>query len=138
VRFAISIVAALMILGLAAFGIVSAQKMSTASSQAIAASDSTADPAPQAAPATARRHPVNPVSQIAQLSGEPAPAPSVAPMQVAEATPATAPAAASAVLTWVAQATNDRRVISGIVPCSEKRLSLVRLSARVWTSDNYL
>lgn len=33
-RFAISIVAALMILGLAAFGVVSAQKMSTAPSQA--------------------------------------------------------------------------------------------------------
>jgi peptidoglycan/xylan/chitin deacetylase (PgdA/CDA1 family) len=104
-RLVINMVAALMILGLAAFGIVSAQKMSTSSSQAIAASDSTADPAPQAAPATARRHPVNPVSQIAQLSGEPAPAPSVAPMQVAEATRATAPAAASAVLTRVAQAT---------------------------------
>ena len=53
-RFVISIVAALMILGLAAFGIVSAQKMSTTSSQATAASNSTADPAP----ATARRHPV--------------------------------------------------------------------------------
>jgi peptidoglycan/xylan/chitin deacetylase (PgdA/CDA1 family) len=94
-----------MILGLAAFSIVSAQKMSTASSQATAASDSTADPAPQAAPATARRHPVNPVSQIAQLAGEPAPAPSAAPMQVAEATPATAPAAANAAPTRVAQAT---------------------------------
>jgi hypothetical protein len=100
-RFVISIVAALMILGLAAFGIVSAQKMSTTSSQATAASDSTADPAP----ATARRHPVNPVSQIAQLAGEPAPAPSAAPMQVAEATPATAPAAANAAPTRVAQAT---------------------------------
>ena len=100
-RFVISIVAALMILGLAAFGIVSAQKMSTTSSQATAASNSTADPAP----ATARRHPVNPVSQIAQLAGEPAPAPSAAPMQVAEATPATAPAAANAAPTRVAQAT---------------------------------
>ena len=55
-RFAISIVAALMILGLAAFGVVSAQKMSTAPSQATA-SDSAAAPAPQAAPAAARRHP---------------------------------------------------------------------------------
>lgn len=67
-RFVISIIAALMILGLAAFGIVSAQKMSTAPSQATAASDSPAAPAPQAAPVTARRHPVNPVSQVAQVT----------------------------------------------------------------------
>jgi peptidoglycan/xylan/chitin deacetylase (PgdA/CDA1 family) len=100
-RFVISIVAALMILGLAAFGIVSAQKMSTTSSQAIAASDLTANQAP----ATTRRHPVNPVNQIAQVAGEPAPAPSAAPMQVDEATPATAPAAANAAPTRVAQAT---------------------------------
>ena len=33
---------------------------------------------------------------------------------------------------------DDRRVISGIVHVSEKRLSLVRLPARVWTSDNDL
>jgi peptidoglycan/xylan/chitin deacetylase (PgdA/CDA1 family) len=100
-RFAISIVAALMILGLAAFGIVSAQKMSASRSQA-AASDS---PAPQAAPAATRRHPVNPVSQIAQTAGEPAPAPAAAPIEVAEATPATAPAAPNAAPTRVAQAT---------------------------------
>src|SRR3974377_189845 len=100
-RLVINIGAALIILGLAAFGIVSAQKMSTASSQATAASDSTADPAP----ATARRHPVNPVSQIAQLGGDPARAPPAAPMHVAEATPATAPAAANAAPTRVAQAT---------------------------------
>ena len=43
-RFVISIVAALMILGLAAFGIVSAQKMSATSSQTTA-SDSAAAPA---------------------------------------------------------------------------------------------
>ena len=72
-RFAISIVAALMILGLAAFGVVSAQKMSTAPSQATA-SDSAAAPAPQAAPAAARRHPVNPVSQVAQAGPETPPA----------------------------------------------------------------
>jgi peptidoglycan/xylan/chitin deacetylase (PgdA/CDA1 family) len=86
-RFVISIVAALMVLGLAAFGVVSAQKMSATSSQATAAADSTASPAPQAA----RRHPVNPVSQIAQTAGEPAPAPAAAPMRVAEATQATPP-----------------------------------------------
>ena len=43
-RFAISIVAALMILGLAAFGVVSAQKMSTGAAQA------TASDSPPAAP----------------------------------------------------------------------------------------
>src|SRR6202040_2360835 len=91
VRFVVSIVAALMILGLAAFGVVSAQKkMSPAPSQATAASDSTAAPAPQAAPAAARRHPVNPVSQIAQTVGEPTLAPAVAPIRMAEAPQATA------------------------------------------------
>jgi hypothetical protein len=64
-RFVISIVVALMILGLAALGIVSVQKMSTARSQATA-SDSPATPVPQAAPTAARRHPVNPVSQVAE------------------------------------------------------------------------
>jgi peptidoglycan/xylan/chitin deacetylase (PgdA/CDA1 family) len=110
-RFAISIVAALMILGLAAFGVVSAQKMSTAPSQATV-SDSAAAPAPQAAPAAARRHPVNPVSQVAQAGPETPPAASApaasvpvasapaaaAPMRVAQATQTTpaAPSAASA------------------------------------------
>jgi len=106
-RFVISIVAALMILGLAAFGVVSAQKMSTAPSQATA-SDSAAAPAPQAAPAAARHHPaVNPVSQVAQTSVETTPAASTpaasapaapAPMRVAQATQTTpaAPSAASA------------------------------------------
>jgi peptidoglycan/xylan/chitin deacetylase (PgdA/CDA1 family) len=103
-RFVISIVAALMILGLAAFGVVSAQKMSTAPSQATA-SDSAAAPAPQAAPAAARHHPaVNPVSQVAQISVETTPAASTpaasapaapAPMRVAQATQTT-PAASSA------------------------------------------
>ena len=68
-RFVISIVAALMIIGLAAFGIVSVQKMSTARSQATA-SDSPATPTLQAAPTAARRHPVNPVSQVAETGAE--------------------------------------------------------------------
>jgi peptidoglycan/xylan/chitin deacetylase (PgdA/CDA1 family) len=101
-RLVISIVAALMVLGFAAFGVVSAQKTSATSSQATAAADSTAAPAPLAAPAAARRHPVNPVSQIAQIASEPASALAAAPMQVAEATQATTPAAAPA---RVAQAT---------------------------------
>ena len=103
-RFVISIVAALMILGLAAFGVVSAQKMSSAPSQATA-SDSAAASASQAAPTAARRHPVNPVSQVAQSGAEAAPsastpaasapaAPAPAPMRLAEAT--TTPAAPSA------------------------------------------
>jgi peptidoglycan/xylan/chitin deacetylase (PgdA/CDA1 family) len=101
-RFVISIVAALMVLGLAAFGVVSAQKMSSAPSQATA-SDSSAAPASQPAPAAARRHPVNPVSQVAQTATETAPAASApaaaAPMRVAQAnqtTPAAAPNAAAA------------------------------------------
>ena len=66
-RFIISIVAALMILGLAAFGVVSAQKMSTGASQATA-SDSSAASASQSALAAARRHPINPVNQLAQVA----------------------------------------------------------------------
>jgi peptidoglycan/xylan/chitin deacetylase (PgdA/CDA1 family) len=97
-RFVISIVAALMIMGLAAFGIVSVQKMSTARSQATA-SDSPATPAPPAAPTAARRHPVNPVSQVAETGAEAAPAAGApAPMPVAQATqttPAATPSAAA-------------------------------------------
>jgi len=91
-RFIVSIVAALMILGLAAFGIVSAQKMSAAPSSATA-SDLPATPASQAAPAAARRHPVNPVSQLAQTDAESAPAAGGAPMRVAQATQGATPAA---------------------------------------------
>ena len=100
-RFVISIAVTLMIMGLAAFGIVSVQKMSTARSQATA-SDSPATPAPQAAPTAARRHPVNPVSQVAETGAEAAPAASAptapAPMPVAKATqttPAATPSAAA-------------------------------------------
>ena len=98
-RFVVSIIAALMILGLAAFGVVSAQKMATAPSQATA-SDSA--PAAQTAPAAARRHPVNPVSQVAETGAETAPAASApaapAPLRVAQATqtsPAVTPSAAA-------------------------------------------
>ena len=101
-RFIITIVAVLMILGLAAFGVVSAQKMSAAPSQATA-SDSPAAPASQPASAAARRHPVNAVNQVAQTSGETAAGGSApaaaAPLRVAQATqtiPAGAPNAASA------------------------------------------
>jgi peptidoglycan/xylan/chitin deacetylase (PgdA/CDA1 family) len=81
-RFIITIVSVLIILGLVAFGVVSAQKMFTAS-------DSPAAPASHLASAAARHHPINPVSQIAQTSGETAPAASApanaSPMQVAQA-----------------------------------------------------
>jgi len=87
-----------MILGLAAFGVVSAQKMATASSQATA-SDSAAAPTSQAAPAAAPRHPLNPVSQVAETGVETAPAASTpaapAAMRVAQANQ-TNPAAANA------------------------------------------
>ena len=89
-RFLISIVAALMILGLAAFGVVSAQKMLAAPFSA------TASDSPPATVQTApRRHPVNPVSQLAQTGAESAAAAGAAPMQVAQATHGTAPAAAN-------------------------------------------
>jgi peptidoglycan/xylan/chitin deacetylase (PgdA/CDA1 family) len=95
-RFIVIIVSVLMVLGLAAYGLVSAQKTSTAPSQATA-SDSAAAPALRAEPAAARRQPVNPVSQVAQTAAEPAPPASApataAPMQVAQAS---APNAASA------------------------------------------
>ena len=100
-RFIITIVAVLMILGLAAFGVVSAQKMSAAPSQATA-SGSPAAPASQPASAAARRHPVNAVNQVAQTSGETAAGGSApaaaAPIRVAQATqttPAGAPNAGS-------------------------------------------
>jgi peptidoglycan/xylan/chitin deacetylase (PgdA/CDA1 family) len=95
-RFIVTIVSVSMVLGLAAYGLVSAQKTSMAPSQATA-SDSVAAPALRAEPAAARRQPVNPVSQVAQTAAEPAPPASApataAPMQVAQAS---APNAASA------------------------------------------
>jgi peptidoglycan/xylan/chitin deacetylase (PgdA/CDA1 family) len=94
VRFVISIVAALMSVGLAAFGIVSAQKMSVAPSSATA-SDLPATPASQATPAAAQRHPVNPVSQVAQQAAPPGPetaprdgAPSIRVAQATQTSPA--------------------------------------------------
>jgi peptidoglycan/xylan/chitin deacetylase (PgdA/CDA1 family) len=93
-RFVISIVAALVILGLAAFGVVLAQRMSAAPSQAVA-SDSAPVAAPQPAPVAARRHPVNPVSQIAQTATDSAPVASAEPIRLAQATQTTPAAAPS-------------------------------------------
>jgi peptidoglycan/xylan/chitin deacetylase (PgdA/CDA1 family) len=101
-RFIISIVAVLMIVGLAAFGVVSAQKMATAPSQATA-SDPPAAAASQPVSAAAGRHLVNPVSQVAQASGDtaaaaiaPAAAASIRVTQATQTAPAGAPNAASA------------------------------------------
>jgi peptidoglycan/xylan/chitin deacetylase (PgdA/CDA1 family) len=92
-RFVITIVAVLMILGLAAFGVVSAQKMSAVPSQPSASDSSVASVS----------QPVNPVSQVAQSSGKTVAAASApvatALIRVAQATqttPAGAPNAASA------------------------------------------
>jgi hypothetical protein len=49
----------------------------------------------QTAPIAARRHPVNPVSQLAQTDAESAAVAGAARMQVAQATHSTAPAAAN-------------------------------------------
>ena len=98
-RFIITIISVLMMLGLAAFGVVSAQKTSTARSQATA-SDSAVASGLRTEPAAARRPPVNPVSQVAQTDAEPAPAASApaaaAPVRVAQATQATPAATPSA------------------------------------------
>ena len=80
-----SIATALMILGLAAFSVVSGQKLNGGSPLATAFNP-TAAPAPPAA----RRHLVNPVSQIAQIGADTAPmanAPAnVAPVRLVQAT----------------------------------------------------
>ena len=102
-RFVVTIVAALMILGLAAFGLVSAQKGATPT--ATAASTARAASATQNVPALPARAPV---SQIAQAKGSEAPVtaatapsrpaalPAAAPTRLAQTTPAPASSAASA------------------------------------------
>ena len=102
-RFVVTIVAALMILGLAAFGLVSAQKGATPT--ATAASTVRAASATQNVPALPARAPV---SQIAQATGSEAPVtaatapsrpaalPAAAPTRLAQTTPAPASSAASA------------------------------------------
>jgi peptidoglycan/xylan/chitin deacetylase (PgdA/CDA1 family) len=102
-RFVVTIVAALMILGLAAFGLVSAQKGATPT--ATAASTVRVASATQNVPALPARAPV---SQIAQATGSEAPVtaatapsrpaalPAAAPTRLAQTTPAPASSAASA------------------------------------------
>ena len=80
-----SIVTALMILGLAAFSVVTGQQLNGGSPPAMAFNPNAAP-----APTAARRHPVNPVSQVAQIGAETAPmanAPAnAAPVRLARAT----------------------------------------------------
>ena len=102
-QFVVTIVAALMILGLAAFGLVSAQKGATPT--ATAASTVRVASATQNVPALPTRAPV---SQIAQATGSEAPVtaatapsrpaalPAAAPTRLAQTTPAPASSAASA------------------------------------------
>jgi len=103
-RFVVIIVAALMIVGLAAFGLVSAQKGATPT--ATAASTVRVASATQNVPALPAR---TPVSQIAQATGSetpvtatttpsrpPAALPAAAPTRLAQTTPAPASSAASA------------------------------------------
>jgi peptidoglycan/xylan/chitin deacetylase (PgdA/CDA1 family) len=103
-RFVIIIVAALMILGLAAFGVVSAQKMAVIPAWPVASNTRIASPAP-GAPAAPRAPVSQPVSQIAQAdsSGASSTTPRAAaeqaparPTQMAQTTPAPAPAAPGA------------------------------------------
>ena len=103
-RFVVTIVATLMILGLAAFGLVSAQKGVTLTSTA--ASTVRVASATQNVPALPAR---TPVSQIAQATGSETPVtatttpsrpsaaqPAAAPTRLAQTTPAPASSAASA------------------------------------------
>ena len=88
-RIVIGIAALLMMLGLAAFGIISAQKVSAASQTTASVSSATAGS--QTASSALRRFPVNPVSQLAQNSA--ANAPSLAPNVSAQPKPAPAASA---------------------------------------------
>ena len=67
-RIVISIAALLMMLALAAFGIISAEKVSAGSQTTASVSSATAGS--QTASTAFRRYPVNPVSQLAQNSAQ--------------------------------------------------------------------
>ena len=84
-RIVIGIAAFLMMLGLAAFGIISAQKVTAASQMTASVSSTTAGS--QTASIALRRDPVNPINELAQNSA--ANAPSLAPnLSVQEPAPA--------------------------------------------------
>ena len=88
------VIAILLILGLAAVGLIYAQKNTAASSSAVMASGSTAESNSLAAAAALHRSPVNPVSERSQ-PGADAPTHSAGPTRMAEAT-TTAPAVPNA------------------------------------------
>ena len=124
-RFLLVIVGALMLVGLAAFGVLSAQKVATpASEPPRLASRSPAIAASPAGPVTTR----NPVNEVAQAptAVPPAPAvPSVEPSRVAQTTP---PAAALSTPAPAASAQNKPSGAKSIPPCDKPGgMSLARI-----------
>jgi peptidoglycan/xylan/chitin deacetylase (PgdA/CDA1 family) len=126
-RFVIIIVAALMILGLAAFGVVSAQKMAAVPASPAAPNTRVASLAP-GTPAAPRAPVSQPVSQIAQAGSSEASsgAPRVAaesapawPAHMAQTTPAPAAAAPSAPAANSAAQNKPAPVASNIPPCDK-------------------
>jgi peptidoglycan/xylan/chitin deacetylase (PgdA/CDA1 family) len=126
-RFVIIIAAALMILGLAAFGVVSAQKMAAVSASPAAPNTRVASLAP-GTPAAPRAPVSQPVSQIAQAGSSEASsgAPRVAaesapawPAHMAQTTPAPAAAAPSAPAANSAAQNKPAPVASNIPPCDK-------------------
>ena len=85
-RIIVSIAAFLIMLGLAAFGIISAQKVTAASQMTASVSSATAGS--QTASTALRRHPVNPINELAQNGA--ANAPSLAPILSVQPKPAPA------------------------------------------------
>jgi peptidoglycan/xylan/chitin deacetylase (PgdA/CDA1 family) len=126
-RFVIIIAAALMILGLAAFGVVSAQKMAAVPASPAAPNTRVASLAP-GTPAAPRAPVSQPVSQIAQAGSSEASsgAPRVAaesapawPAHMAQTTPAPAAAAPSAPAANSAAQNKPAPVASNIPPCDK-------------------
>ena len=107
------VVAILLILGLAAVGLIYAQKNTAASSSAVVASGSTAELNSLAAAAALHRSPVNPVSERSQ-SGADAPTHSAEPTRMAEAT-----TAAPAVPNAPAPNASAQRKPMAIPPCDK-------------------
>jgi hypothetical protein len=127
-RFLLVIVGALMIVGLAAFGVRSAQKVATPASEppTSLASLSPAIAASPTAPVTTR----NPVNQVAQAprAVPPAPAvPSVEPSGVAQTTPA-APAPVPSTQAPAPSAQSKSAGAKSIAPCDKPGgMSLARI-----------
>ena len=107
------VVAILLILGLAAVGLIYSQKNIGASSSSVGASGSTAESNSLAAAAALHRSPVNPVSERSQ-PGADAPTHSAEPTRMAEAT-----TAAPAVPNAPAPNTSAQSKSSSIPPCDK-------------------